>query len=306
MLKVFFSLMLCCIISCTASNKTNKASEQWVYIDNGIIRIGVDKSRGACIGFFGESKTGRNLLNHFDEGRFIQQSYYGTKDGSNWNGKPWVYNPVQGGSFNRTPSKLLKFDFDKKKKILYAKTIPRNWAGKELCPEVIMEETISLKGNIAKISFKMTYSGTDQNKIRDQEMPAVFVDGSLNKFVYFKDGKMVSPEVGILTKNIKKSKTGLRRGHSSTEWVAYLNNKNWGIGIYTPGTSEFVCYRAPGNRETGPDGSACSYVAPVRQFALTQNLVVTYDVYLTIGKLIKIKSVFNEQKKKVQSYGTSL
>lgn len=98
----------------------------------------------------------------------------------------------------------------------------------------------------------------------------------------------------------------MRRGHSSTEWVAYLNNKNWGIGIYTPGTSEFVCYRALGNGETGPDGSACSYVAPVRQFALTQNLVVTYDVYLTIGKLIKIKSVFNEQKKKVQSYGTSL
>lgn len=117
--------MLCCIISCTASNKTNKASEQWVYIDNGIIRIGVDKSRGACIGFFGESKTGRNLLNHFDEGRFIQQSYYGTKDGSNWNGKPWVYNPVQGGSFNRTPSKLLKFDFDKKKNIVCKNNTPQ-------------------------------------------------------------------------------------------------------------------------------------------------------------------------------------
>jgi hypothetical protein len=29
----------------------------------------------------------------------LQQSYYGDADGSSWNGQPWCYNPVQGGSW---------------------------------------------------------------------------------------------------------------------------------------------------------------------------------------------------------------
>ena len=84
-------------------------NHQWEYLDNGKIRIGVDKSRGACIGFFGESITKKNLLNNFDEGRFIQQSYYGDKDGSKWNGKPWRYNPVQGGDWKGNKSRILNF-----------------------------------------------------------------------------------------------------------------------------------------------------------------------------------------------------
>ena len=51
---------------------TKSAKGQWEYLDNGQIRIGVNKSRGACIGFFGDSKTKRNVLNHNDRGRFIQ------------------------------------------------------------------------------------------------------------------------------------------------------------------------------------------------------------------------------------------
>ena len=39
-----------------------KAARQWEYLDNGMVRIGIDKSRGACIGYFAESRTRRNLL----------------------------------------------------------------------------------------------------------------------------------------------------------------------------------------------------------------------------------------------------
>ncbi len=96
-LKIIFLFGIsCCFAWCAGA----KGMPDWVYLDNGTVRIGIDKSRGACIGYFGESKTGRNLLNHYDEGRFVQQSYYGQKDGSDWHGKPWVYNPVQGGSWD--------------------------------------------------------------------------------------------------------------------------------------------------------------------------------------------------------------
>ena len=108
-------------VGCHAAPKKN-----WSYLDNGSIRIGVDRTRGACIGYFGESSTQRNLLNHFDEGRFIQQSYYGQTNGSDWNGKPWVYNPIQGGSWKRVPAKVTEFKLHQAPDELAATITPRH------------------------------------------------------------------------------------------------------------------------------------------------------------------------------------
>ena len=280
---VLMGIAMVCV--CSASSKNN-----WEFLDNGTVRIGVDLSRGACIGFFGESKTKRNLLNHYDEGRFIQQSYYGQEDGSDWNGKPWVYNPIQGGSWERVPAKVHVFEKTSEK--LYAKIEPRHWASGELCPEIGMEQAITLDGPVAKITFSMTYVGPDQGVPRHQEMPAVFIDGALTNFFYIKAGRLTCEAPRILAENGRDGQVGLGLGQSSAEWVAYVDDRNWGIGIYTPGTPAFTVYRALGDGTTGESGSACSYVAPLRTFSLTAGLVLEYDVYLTVGTLSEIEAVF--------------
>jgi hypothetical protein len=48
---------------------------------------------GGAVSWLGRGGSGENLLNAFDCGRFLQQSYYGIEDGSDWNGKPWRWNP---------------------------------------------------------------------------------------------------------------------------------------------------------------------------------------------------------------------
>lgn len=79
------------------------------YLSNGIIKIGLDMTAGGSIFYFADS-TGRNLLNHYDKGRFIQQSYYGKKDGSVWANKQWCWNPIQGGGYNTNDNpKILDF-----------------------------------------------------------------------------------------------------------------------------------------------------------------------------------------------------
>ncbi|VGO11470.1 hypothetical protein PDESU_00014 [Pontiella desulfatans] len=269
--------MIACCLAVSGS-----AFAGWEYLDNGEVRIGIDRSRGACIGWFGESETKRNLLNHWDEGRFIQQSYYGAPDGSKWNKKDWVYNPVQGGSWDGKRSKVLTFKKDKNKTSLYAKIEPLSWSGGQTCPEAIMEQTISLNGRVAHIRFKLTYTGKDQGKPRHQEMPAVFVDAVLSNLVYVSEGELTRRVPGWPNES----------GKTSRHWTAWLDRNDWGIGIFTPGTPEFTCYRFAGNGSTGSGGSACSYIAPVRTFALTKGLKVEYDVYLTIGTLDEIKNRF--------------
>jgi hypothetical protein len=259
------------------------AGDPFTYLDNGTIRIGVDQSRGSAIGYFALSKEKRNLLNHYDEGRFIQQSYYGDKDGSVWNKIPWTYNPVQGGSYKGENAKTL--DFRKTDKELYAKVEPLHWANAKSCPEAIMEEKITLDGAIAKIQMKLNYTGPTQKRNAHQEMPAMFVDFALPHLMFELDGKLVKHAPMILGKDMKPEKIKY-----SGNWLAYVDDKNYGIGIYTPGTAEAVTYRH--NGKPGPNGPGCSYVAPIRKFQLTKDLVSEYEFYLTIGTLDQIRERF--------------
>lgn len=269
----------------TAALTAKPADRAWEYLDNGVVRIGVDKSRGAAIGYFALSKDKRNLLNHHDEGRFIQQSYYGDPDDSKWGDKPWVYNPVQGGSYKGEDAKTL--EFRKTAKELFAKVEPLHWANANRCPEAIMKEQITLDGPIAKIRMRMDYTGTSHSRKAHQEMPAMFVDYALPHLMFERDGKLIKHAPIMLGKNLQPENISYTGG-----WLAFVDDNNFGIGIHTPGTREAVTYRHKGNGSTGPNGSACSYVAPIRTLQLVQGTVVDYEFHLTIGTLEEIRTRF--------------
>ena len=273
------------LLAAATSMAAAKPNDPFTYLENGIIRIGVDKSRGSAIGYFSLSKDPRNLLNHHDEGRFIQQSYYGDPDGSMWANTPWRYNPVQGGSYKGEDAKTLEFRQSNNE--LFAKVEPLRWASAKPCPEAIMLERITLDGPVATIRMQMTYTGPTHKAAAHQEMPAMFVDYALPHLMFERDGKLVKHAPIDLEKNLKPE--GIRY---TGGWLAFVDDKNFGIGICTPGTDEAVTYRHKGNGSTGPDGSACSYVAPVRTIQLKKGTVVDYEFYLTIGTLDEIQARF--------------
>jgi hypothetical protein len=76
--------------------------------------------------------------------------------------------------------------------------------------------------------------------------------------------------------------------------LAYVNDADEGIGLLFPGTTEVTCYRYEGDGRTGPTGSACSYFAPVRTFAVTPGFELSYKVYLTEGSLEEIRERFGK------------
>ena len=57
----------------------------WSYLDNGQVKIGVNVGHGAAIGVL--EVDGKNVLNNADNGRYLQQSYYGKDIGGSWNGE---------------------------------------------------------------------------------------------------------------------------------------------------------------------------------------------------------------------------
>lgn len=264
------------------SSDSKKPAGEWAFLDNAYLRIGVKKTSGACIGHLSAGRTGPNRLNHYDQGRFVQQSYYGDSDGSLWGKQPWRYNPVQGGDYRGKPSVLGEFRAGKNS--LYAKTTPRNWAGGELLSEVTMETWIELKGPVAQVRYRMTYAGKKSHAARHQEIPALFVEPHLDTLVTY-DG--AHPWTGEpLT---RKQPGWPNQSQKMTEnWLAYVDRHDKGVGVYVPVAGEATCYRYRGG-----SGSDCSYAAPLTTFALMPGFVFEYTLFLTLGASDEIRARFD-------------
>ncbi len=275
--------LLCFLCLCAT---TLRAADDWRYIDNGHIRIGVNLAAGGCIGWFSRSGAKENLLNHYDEGRYIQQSYYGDADGSDWNGKPWRYNPVQGGSWKGQPATVLEQKIDAQS--ISIKTRPRHWATGALLDEVTMEQHISIDGGLATLRFTMNYSGTREHKHTHQELPALFVQPRFDTLVFcdaaqpaWKDAPLTRKQPGFPNEHIKLSEP----------WCAWIDKDGGGIGLYFPHTTEATTYRY---RDGGEGKSNCSYIAPIQTFALKPGMVFKYQAVLALGTAEQIRAVFSK------------
>lgn len=283
-MKLFLVLSFAVSCALAADDKVpaERATNDFVFIDNGELRLGVKKSSGAGIAYLALS-GGENVINHWDRGRLVQQSYYGASDGSLWNQKPWRWNPVQGGDWRGSPAQVLEFKAERAS--LYAKSIGKHWASGVDLTNVVFEEWISLTGAMAHVKFRMTYSGTNAHPKIHHELPAVFVEPQFDTLLVYQGTKPWTGEA------VSRSKPGWpNESRKFTEhWAAYVNTNNFGLGALVPVADELTCYRfGDGKREHG----SCSYFAPLKSFAITPGLVFEYDVWLTIGSAEEIRARF--------------
>jgi hypothetical protein len=76
-------------------------------------------------------------------------------------------------------------------------------AGQQLCDDVWMRADISLSGKHADLKFSVKYNGSDDNPVRIQELPAVFLSRKLGQLVFY-DGpepwQVCTPAESLLDK----------------------------------------------------------------------------------------------------------
>lgn len=255
--------------------------QNWQFLENGHVRLGANLSAGGSIGWFSHSR-GQNLLNTFDHGRYVQQSFYGDADGSDWNGKPWRYNPVQGGSWKNVPATVL--ESSTKDGVLYVKTRPRQWASGADVTDMIYEQWLRLEGGLARLKFRMTYTGQKVHEARHQEMPAVFVEPRFSTLVFCEKGAPAWQDAPLVRRTPGFPNEG---AHFSERWAAWEAADGQALGIWFPHTDTATVYRV---RETG--AGDCSYIAPLQTLALKPGLVVEHETILATGTVEQIRKVF--------------
>lgn len=276
----------CLVGIATLLAATTKAAEPaegeaaWVFVENDQLRVGLLRSHGGAIGHLSDQRDGRNMLDHFDHGRMIQQSYYGDTDGSMWAEQPWRYNPVQGGGYRGEPAEVVELVAGDATALVT--TVPRHWATGRRLPECTMQQRLILKGPILEVQYRFDYRGAKTHVARHQETPAVFLAPRLHTFVTY------AGEAAWQGQPLTQWIPGWPNEAAtlSENWAAYVGDDGVGLGVLVPGVTEATCYRF------AAAGAACSYVAPVQTFALTPDLIFTYTAYFTIGDANTIRERF--------------
>ncbi len=266
-----------------SDTKEAPATAGLLFIDNGKLKVGVKKEWGAGVAWLSTSGSDRNVINYFDHGRLVQQSYYGEADGSLWNGTPWKWNPVQGGDWKGHAAKVVKLEHGKD--WLESVSVPKHWASGADIEEMRFRQRIEIVDEVVKIRFAMSYTGEKSHPVEGHEIPAVFIAPELDTLVYaaegkpWADGPLVSRQPGWPNEFAMPVEP----------WAAYTGADGLGVGVCVPVMEKFTCYRFAAG--TGSP-AACSYVAPLTTFAITPGKTFSYDCYLTLGRVEEIRARF--------------
>ena len=245
-----------------------------------------------------------NLINRFDTGRLIQQSYYGTVSGSYDPGiymdTVWAYNPVQGGNQYNDSSKIVDVRVDECS--VYIKCRPLDWAKeKEFITPSYMEAKYEFVNNSVHAECRFTdFSGYNNNESRSQEIPAFYCIEPLNNFVYYSGSEpWTDKELSKVNDLIFWPDAGYPTYNSSENWAAFIGefNDSFGIGLYVPGETEFLTgvYDRGVTQTADPSTeSPTSYIAVIKDFLLRSFEPYEYEFYITTGNTTEIRNNFNE------------
>lgn len=263
------------------------------YLDNGILKIGADLGKGGAITYLSPSGTANNIINNYDLGRQIQQSYFtGPQpyDPANnihpgWPNWPW--NPIQTGDVYFNPSTVLEHTNDGQ--TLYVKCRPKQWALNNVDGECTFESWITLNGKVVTVKNRLVNFRTDtaqQFTAVDQELPAVYTNGDLFRLVSYNGN---APFTGGATTTFPITPPPWLYWRATESWAALLNTSDWGLGVYHPGVVRFVGGFAgtPGSGGTYDDPTG--YIAPVLQEVIDSNIEYIYTYHLILGTLTEIR-----------------
>ena len=212
-----------------------------------------------------------NLINIYDLGREIQQSYYaeigGTEDDPNGangyirgycdtggRGYYWPYNPVQVGDCADNPSQII--DYEVTKNFIWIKIRPMNWSkgdsGKNFPNTIVggettksyMENRYTLKNGILFVDNSFIdwngFYDLENTPISTNEMPAVYVTHPLRNYVcYTGERPWVGDKIEI-EKNLGWWDTFHPNYTHSEDWFAWVNNEQFGVGMYVPNMGTYM------------------------------------------------------------------
>ena len=160
--------------------------------------------------------------------------------------------------------------------------------------EAEIEQWTTVKDNVIHVRNQITCHRTDNlygdEVENNQEFPAVYPISALkNLYSYigntpFTHAALTNPAVI----NLSSGFWGVY-DYVSEHWMAFVDDKLWGMGVYNSKCTHFLAGRSGEPGKEAQDGST-SYIAPVKKEVLRKNSVYEYQYDIIIGTLDEIRS----------------
>ena len=288
MCNKFFWVQVILIIGFAAELSPGAVS----YLNNGVITIGVDDSKGGTITFLKDNSDGRDIVNDYDLGREIQQSYYSGPDDYDPYGNqhpsydPWPWNPVAAGDVYNNASTVEKLTNDGN--TIYVRSVPKQWALNNVDTECTFEKWITLEDNVVIMRCRLNDNRADTTfySARHQELPAVYTNSDFqNLYSYTGNNPFTGDSVSYIP-NPSGDAPPWAHFKITENWAALVDSSNWGLGIYTPGV--YSCNG--GYHDSWYNPADTGHMAPVRSEHIDHNIIYEFECYLIVDDLTGIRN----------------
>lgn len=298
-----------CDLSC---EKYRVFSRDTYYIENDRFKVGVRLVWGGGICYISDRLNPvdglENLVNQADEGRLIQQSYYGTGENEEYspghfNNQRWRYNPVQGGDKCANHSRII--DISDGENAVYVKAQPQDWSLDGAITPSYMENTYILSADHIIVENRFVDFSGWKHPPAHQELPAFYTVSYLDNFRHYDGDKPWTDDT--ITEHPDLNFWGdprynkycifpVKKGNTET-WCCWANDSNdYGIGLYVPGIDLLLAGKHEYNMSKDPYDFACNYVAPIKGLKLESFKPLEYSYMITTGSVEEIKRVFYQNK----------
>ena len=264
------------------------------FLDNGLIRLGVDLNRGGSIGYLADAARRENIVNTHDLGRWIGQSYYAGprpfgQSHAGW--KNWPWNPVMPATSTATPARCWPTATTAKPST--SARAPMQWALDGIPAECTFETWITLDGSTAQVRNRLTNRRADRTQYPalDQELPAIYTTDRLHRlFTYDGDAPFTDAPLRELPQRRAEDPQTAWSTFSATEhWAALVDDSDWGLGVSRPGVVRFIGGFHGEPNKGGPTADATGYLSPVRKEVLDHHIVYEYEYVLILDSLTNIR-----------------
>ena len=279
------------------------------YLENDRFKVGIRMNWGGGITYLEDKQDNhtrlKNLINEYDPGRMIQQSYYSDPKTDEYTpgyygDTLWCYNPVQGGDVKGGHSRII--DVVVTDASAYVKSQPCDWsAGVDIAP-AYMENTYTVYDDRVQVDNRFVdFSGWEHN-IRSQELPAFYTVSYLGTFSFYNGTKPWTGDTLSYRDDLsfwagpERGCFGLRESNTET-WCAWTNTEDdFGIGLFVPNVDTHLAGRFLYDGTPVSKLNPCNYVAPLKHLKLTSFEALEYSYLITTGSLQGIRDLFTQHK----------
>jgi hypothetical protein len=295
------SLICACLIAgiASADNATQRVrrhERKMSFLDNGVIRLGVDLNIGGSITWLSRSGSDLNLVNSYDFGRQIQMSYYsgpvpyvvGDKQPKpEWAHIGW--NPIQVGDAFGNGSNTVESSNDGKQ--IHVRCIPMHWPLDNVPGECFYDCWLTLEGPVVHARARLENHRPDhtQYRARLQELPAIYTNGPWYRLMTYTGDRPFTNDAPTRIIKPKGEKGPWSRWIGTESWAALIDDNDFGLGVFSPGVHEFGGGFAGKPGKGGADDNPTGYIAPDPPEIIDWNIEHEYHYDLIVGQLTDIR-----------------